>query len=375
LEEGEFASLSDIGEDVEEPPRLVIGGRMSSVDDILGGGIVEGAVVLLTGDPGIGKSTLVLQILQELSKNYKVLYAVGEETVKKVLFRSKRIGKFNQRLLIGRETQLENIFEKIESLHAKLVVIDSLHTIRAFSETTGDELEVGSTTALRIGMQAIADYASKMEITFILIGHVNKESGIAGPRTLEHACDVAIHFESRSANKRDPIRVLRCDHKNRDGDVPKYAHFEMTAKGLVPWEEPSEDEDAEDEPEIITHRPSRRLRALPSIAPTPAALPAPEASWATPDGIPATTVLAVPCDIPDCRGTVGRACTAADGSREKGFHQTRIEKARGAIAAEPLAETPEIPLPPDPFEKKFGAPPKLKAARTKKRRTELPPVR
>lgn len=380
LEDGAFASLSDISEDDNEPPRLVIGGKMSSVDDVLCGGIVEGSVVLLTGDPGIGKSTLVLQLLQELSKKYTVIYAIGEETVKRVRFRSRRIGKFSKRLIIGRETELENIFSAADSSGAKLVAIDSLQTLRTFSETTGDELEVGSPTGLKIGMQSISDYAGKTDLTFLLIGHVNKESGIAGPRTLEHACDVALHFESRSPDKDDPIRILHCRHKNRDGEVPKQAYFAMTKNGLVSWNDPEKEEESPFVPDIAPPPPTsppRRARArLTSIpAPTPEPTPElPETPWTAPDGTTAATVLKVQCEMSDCRGSVDRACTAADGSREKGFHQSRIEKAKTTSSSSlVLVEEPEDPPAPDPFAKPFGAPPKIKEKRKKKPKSELPP--
>lgn len=236
IEDGEAVSLCDV-DDVKEEKRIVIGGPFSSVDYVLGGetapGIMPGSVTLLAGTPGRGKSTLTLQILQQLAKSMTVLYVVGEESIKQVKFRSKRFGEFHPRLKIVRETQLDNILDHIDDIRPKVVVIDSTQTIECISPITDEDLEAGSTSAIRTAVKILCDYAQAENVAIILVGHVTADGSIAGPHSgLHHAVDVLLYF---SGQENDSLRILKCDSKNRFGPAGPhvFARFDMTEKGLI----------------------------------------------------------------------------------------------------------------------------------------------
>jgi len=228
--DGEVVSLCDV--DATEEPRIELGGNLSSVDDMLGGGIVDGkAVYLLTGDPGIGKTSLLLMVLQRLAeKGLSVLYASGEESLRQIAARSRRFGAFHPRLQAVRDCDLDNILDLAIASEVNVLVIDSLHTLVVTSPATGDPFETGSAASIATAMRLLEAFATEQEIPVWTIGHVTKDGAISGPKTLEHLCDVAMHFEG---TKGEEARVLRIDTKNRFGAANRRAKFAMGENGLV----------------------------------------------------------------------------------------------------------------------------------------------
>lgn len=199
---------------------------------VLGGGLVKGSLVLLGGEPGIGKSTLVLQLALSFTENIKVLYVSGEESEKQIKLRAKRLNSTNHNVYIYAETLLENILRVSESMMPDLMIIDSVQTIY-YSEM---ESAPGSVAQVRECTQKMMKFAKQKEIPIIIIGHVTKEGFIAGPKTLEHMVDTVISFEGdRHLN----YRMLRC-LKNRFGSTLELGIYEMTSHGLIAVPNPSE---------------------------------------------------------------------------------------------------------------------------------------
>lgn len=338
VEEGEVVSLSDVQEDVEEADRIEIGGKLATIDALLGGGIVPGHVILLCGPPGIGKSTIILQLLQQLAKRMRVVYAVGEESVKQVSRRSLRLGKFNKRLKLVRESDLDEILDIEEREKPAVMVVDSLQTVSCSSPVTGEELERGSTIAVKTATQIIHEHAMRQESTvFILVGHITKDGAISGPKALEHFVDVVLHFNGIST---ETSRTLRAS-KNREGSTGPLAvaRFEMTPEGLAPVEEEKPAVPAE-APAAVPPSPQieRHLKSVPatdSIAPPPVIPGRKIKSMAL-----ISAALGVDCDVDGCGGRIDRACTPASGiegstgkrgEREAGLHESRVEKARQTL--------------------------------------------
>lgn len=204
---------------------------MSEVDRVLGGGIVKGSIVLIAGDPGIGKSTLMLQICHNVAKGRKVLYVTGEESSSQIKLRSDRLGKTTDNLLIYQQTNLHRVLEAIDNVKPDLVVIDSIQTMNK----DGVSSYPGSVTQVRectIDIMAMSKYS---ETSVILIGHVNKEGALAGPKVLEHMVDAVIYFEG---SQNMAYRVLRAA-KNRFGSTNETGLFEMASSGLVQIDNPS----------------------------------------------------------------------------------------------------------------------------------------
>lgn len=204
---------------------------IGEVNRILGGGIVTGSLILLAGEPGIGKSTLALQLALGL-KHLKVLYISGEESAKQVKLRADRVNPDNQECLILNETLLENILTQAENVKPDLIVIDSIQTL--YSDSI--ESSPGSVSQVRESTVALLRYSKTTGTPIILIGHITKDGGIAGPKVLEHIVDVVLQFEGDS---NFIYRILR-SAKNRFGSTSELGIFEMQSSGLVEVTNPSE---------------------------------------------------------------------------------------------------------------------------------------
>ena len=203
----------------------------AEVDRILGGGLVEGSLVLIGGEPGIGKSTLSLQIPLNCP-TLKTLYVTGEESARQVKLRAARIGGDDSGCLIYSETLMENIIAEARSIMPDLMVVDSVQTM--FSQNV--ESSPGSVTQIKETAAMLLRFAKETSIPVILIGHITKEGSIAGPKILEHIVDVVLQFEG---DNRGSYRLLR-SIKNRFGSTSELAVFEMTGKGLREVSNPSE---------------------------------------------------------------------------------------------------------------------------------------
>lgn len=206
---------------------------MAELDRVLGGGIVAGSMVLVGGDPGIGKSTLLLQVCKNLAEQQiPVLYISGEESLQQIKLRAQRIGSFTDALTLFCETNLEEIRQTIDEEKPKVVVIDSIQTMynEDVSSAPGSVSQVRETTA------ALLQIAKGSGVTVFIVGHVTKEGVVAGPRVLEHMVDTVLYFEG---DRYASYRILR-GVKNRFGSTNEIGVFEMRADGLREVENPSE---------------------------------------------------------------------------------------------------------------------------------------
>jgi len=219
--------LGDIDSTVESRISLNNG----EMDRILGGGLVEGSLVLIGGEPGIGKSTLSLQI-PLYCPDLKTLYVTGEESARQVKLRASRIGGNDANCLIYSETLMENIIAEAHAIMPDLMVVDSVQTM--FSQNV--ESSPGSVTQIKETASMLLRFAKETGVPVILIGHITKEGSIAGPKILEHIVDVVLQFEG---DNRGTYRLLR-SIKNRFGSTSELAVFEMTGKGLREVSNPSE---------------------------------------------------------------------------------------------------------------------------------------
>lgn len=216
---------------VEEDERIRTG--IAELDRVLGGGIVQGSLVLVGGDPGIGKSTLLLQVCQRLSDGGKnVLYISGEESGKQIKLRANRMGTFSEHLYLLCETNLELIRQTIERQKPDMVVIDSIQTM--YNEEVSSA--PGSVSQVRESTNILMQLAKGMNISIFIVGHVTKEGTVAGPRVLEHMVDTVLYFEG---DRHASYRILR-GVKNRFGSTNEIGVFEMRKEGLVEVENPSE---------------------------------------------------------------------------------------------------------------------------------------
>ena len=220
--------LSQIG--TQEEIRFTTGS--SELDRVLGGGAVEGSLVLVGGSPGIGKSTLLLQICQTVSREKRVLYVTGEESEKQLKMRSERLGVNAGDLLILAETDLEEILQAAMTSEAQVLIVDSIQTLSASENSSMP----GSVSQVKDCTMALMQLAKNNGITVFLIGHVNKEGAIAGPKVLEHMVDCVLYFEGDLSTN---YRILRAA-KNRFGSTNELGVFEMQNKGLVEVPNPSE---------------------------------------------------------------------------------------------------------------------------------------
>ena len=222
-----LSKVSDI--DITEDKRII--SSIQELDRVLGGGIVPGSVVLVGGDPGIGKSTLMMQLSDKIKQN-TILYVSGEESPKQIKLRCERLGFAHDEFYILSETSLEIIAAIVDKLKPDIVIIDSIQTIYR------NELESspGSVSQLRESTAAIIQIAKAKNISFFLIGHITKEGVIAGPKVLEHMVDTVLQFECERTHS---YRVLRAI-KNRFGSTNEIGIFEMTGAGLIEVLNPSE---------------------------------------------------------------------------------------------------------------------------------------
>ncbi|MBB5148891.1 MULTISPECIES: DNA repair protein RadA [Ureibacillus] len=206
---------------------------MVELNRVLGGGIVPGSLVLIGGDPGIGKSTLLMQLSAELSNNgHRVLYISGEESLKQTRLRATRIGVQSNELFIYAETDLELIRHSIEEVQPKFIIVDSIQTVHHPEVTSAP----GSVSQVRECTSELMRIAKTKGIATFLVGHVTKEGQIAGPRILEHMVDTVLYFEGE---RHHTYRILR-SHKNRFGSTNEIAIFEMIHSGLKEVLNPSE---------------------------------------------------------------------------------------------------------------------------------------
>ncbi|MCQ2514523.1 MAG: DNA repair protein RadA [Ruminococcus sp.] len=198
---------------------------------VLGGGIVKGSLILLGGDPGIGKSTVLMQICQFLGDTLKILYVSGEESKRQLKLRALRLGVDSDNLFVMTENDVEIICEQIKSVQPDLVMIDSIQTMNLTELTSSP----GSVTQVRECTNMLMRTAKGCDIPMFIVGHVNKEGSIAGPKVLEHIVDTVLHFEG---DKQMSCRILRAV-KNRYGSTNEIGVFEMTDSGLKEVENPS----------------------------------------------------------------------------------------------------------------------------------------
>ena len=215
---------------IVEEPRSKTG--IGEFDRVLGGGIVKGSVTLLSGEPGIGKSTLLLQICGALSDKYKLLYVSGEESPSQIKLRAKRLGINNDNILLYTETDITEILAEISAASPDIVIIDSIQTMTDDSSST----VAGSITQVKNTSSKLIKTAKTDGVSVIIVGHVNKDGAIAGPKVLEHMVDTVLYFDG---DKQYSYRMLRAV-KNRFGSTNEIGIFEMEAEGLCEVDNPSE---------------------------------------------------------------------------------------------------------------------------------------
>lgn len=220
-------SMSSI--DIDEETRYCTG--FSELDRVFGGGIVKGSLTLLGGTPGIGKSTLLLQICNNLDKNLKILYVSGEESKRQIKMRASRLGVCNENLFIMTETNINLISAEIEYTRPDLVIIDSVQTMSNPESSTFP----GSVSQVKECTNIFLKLSKSLDITVLLIGHVNKDGAIAGPKVLEHMVDAVLYFEG---DRQTAYRILRAV-KNRHGSTNEIGVFRMDDNGLQEVENPS----------------------------------------------------------------------------------------------------------------------------------------
>jgi DNA repair protein RadA/Sms len=215
----------------DEGERLPTG--LAELDHVLGGGVLPGVVVLVGGDPGIGKSTLLLQIAGHMSHaGYSVLYISGEESAKQTRLRADRVSALSDRLLILPDTSLERILDQIEQLRPQIVVVDSVQTLSSEQLQAG----AGSISQVREVTGRLVEMAKTHSIATFLVGHVTKDGALAGPKVLEHMVDCVLYFEGDASHA---FRILRAA-KNRFGSVNEIGVFEMDKDGLREVRNPSQ---------------------------------------------------------------------------------------------------------------------------------------
>ena len=229
---GRPVALTSLSGEIEEAPRIATG--MAELDRATGGGFVRGSALLIGGDPGIGKSTMLMQAAAALSrKGHRVIYVSGEEAVAQVRLRAQRLGAAETDVLLAAETNVEDILATLsEGKRPDLVIIDSIQTL--WSDLA--ESAPGTVTQVRTGVQAMIRFAKQTGATVVLVGHVTKDGQIAGPRVVEHMVDAVLYFEGDRGHQ---YRILRTV-KNRFGPTDEIGVFEMSDKGLREVSNPSE---------------------------------------------------------------------------------------------------------------------------------------
>jgi DNA repair protein RadA/Sms len=204
---------------------------ISQLDQVLGGGLVAGSVVLLAGDPGIGKSTLLLQLAKEMSSRKPILYISGEESAEQIKLRANRLGLSDSQMLVWSEQNLAKIEQELASCKAEVAIIDSIQSVYHPELTSS----CGSVSQVRESAQALVNVAKEKGIATILVGHVTKDGSVAGPKVLEHMVDVVLQFEG---DRPQQLRILRAT-KNRYGSTQEIGIFAMAGAGLSEVTNPS----------------------------------------------------------------------------------------------------------------------------------------
>ncbi len=225
-----FANVSSVAE-ISTSDELRYNTGIGELDRVLGGGLVKGSVVLLSGDPGIGKSTLLMQACGTFSKDKGVLYVSGEESAKQLKLRADRLGVNSDRLLIMTETDVEAVCEYIKQQKPEVVMIDSIQTMNHADIQSSP----GSVTQVRECTNLLLRTGKSLDIPIIIVGHVNKDGAIAGPKVMEHIVDAVLYFEGE---RNYAYRILRAV-KNRFGSTNEIGVFEMNDIGLSEVENPS----------------------------------------------------------------------------------------------------------------------------------------
>ncbi|MBQ7463609.1 MAG: DNA repair protein RadA, partial [Lachnospiraceae bacterium] len=220
-------------DEIENDERQRLSSDIEELDRVLGSGIVKGSLVLVGGDPGIGKSTLLLQLCRNLSiRGHKLMYVSGEESASQIKMRAVRLGEFGKELKILCDTDLDVITTLIEKENPEIVVIDSIQTMVNGNVTSS----AGSVSQVRESTGVLMRIAKQLDITVFIVGHVTKEGAVAGPKVLEHMVDTVLYFEG---DIRGSYRLLRAV-KNRFGSTDEIGVFEMYADGLRQVSNPSE---------------------------------------------------------------------------------------------------------------------------------------
>lgn len=204
---------------------------INEMDRVLGGGIVKGSLILITGEPGIGKSTILLQVCGTLGQSLKILYVSGEESARQIKLRAQRLGVNSDNLFILTETDIQAVIEQIRTDKPDLVMIDSIQTMNCTDLSSSP----GSVSQVRECTAAVMRVVKALEIPTILVGHVNKDGAIAGPKVLEHIVDTVLYFEG---DRQMSYRILRAE-KNRYGSTNEIGVFAMEENGLRQVENPS----------------------------------------------------------------------------------------------------------------------------------------
>lgn len=227
---GKVLTAAPVGSAVQKDQKRMLSG-MKDVDDVLGGGIVIGSVNLIAGQPGIGKSTLLLQLAHAISKNHKVLYVSGEESAHQVGLRAERLGVSSDTLQLATSTSADDIAATVATNEYELVIVDSIQTVSvgAISSAAGSVAQITNST------QLILQAAKQSSTAVVLVGHVTKEGAIAGPKVLEHVVDVVLQLEG---DRYGGFKVLRAI-KNRFGPTSEAGIFEMEGEGMKPVVNPS----------------------------------------------------------------------------------------------------------------------------------------
>ncbi len=219
--------IGDIDPEGEERHRT----GMAELDRVLGGGIVPGALMLIGGDPGIGKSTLLLQICEYLGRDLRILYVSGEESARQIKLRARRLGVESANLFILCETDIGTILNALDTERPDVLIVDSIQTMNLAEVSSSP----GSVTQVRECAAAIMRAAKSSDTPAFIVGHVNKDGAIAGPKVMEHIVDCVLYFEG---DRHTSYRILRCA-KNRYGSTNEIGVFEMREQGLCEVENPS----------------------------------------------------------------------------------------------------------------------------------------